>query len=245
MSTNQEIEPKESIAIGKIASFFGSRYGAYNIDRIFKVLGIENLKGNKSEKISFVLRDFYVKDKTLFATCLEELMDNHSLSIADIEKLRTYVINLGFNIEDKRVVPSSSKEIVTSEGKPYDAFKIIESILLSAKRRIYIIDPHVDHSLFTLYLDCVDKNVEIKILTRNMYDKFEAVAQKFKTQRGNLEIRLYNIHDRQILVDDRAWLVGQSLKDAGQKPLNIIEYTDPTPVETIFVELWSKAKPFL
>jgi hypothetical protein len=247
MSVNQSISPKESIAIGKIANFFGSRYGVYNIDRTFEVLGIVDLpKGNKSEKISFVLRDFYTKDKASFVACLEELIENHQLNPSDIEKLRAYAINIGFDIENKRVVQSPSKEIVTSEGKPYDAFKIIETILLSARKRIYIIDPYVDHSLFTLYLECVDKNVEIKILTRNMHNKFKAIAQKFKAQRGNFEVRLLdNIHDRQILVDNRAWLFGQSLKNAGEKPLNVIEYNNSSLVERAFTELWSKAKSFL
>ncbi len=247
MSFNEAIDPKKSIAIGKIASFFGSRYGAYTIERIFNTLGIVDLpKGNKAEKISYVLRNFYAKDKTLFVASLEELIENHQLNPADIQKLRTSVVNLGFDIEDKKIVQSLSKEIATSEGKPYDAFKIIEGILTSAKRRIHIIDPYVDHSLFTLYLDCVDKNVEIKILTKKMYEKFEEVARKFKAQRGSFEVRLSgNIHDRQILVDDRAWLFGQSLKNAGEKPLNIIEYTDPSLVDKIFAEIWSKAKPFI
>jgi hypothetical protein len=247
MSSSKSIDPKERIAIGKIASFFGSRYGNYSIDRIFDTLGIDNLsKGNKAEKIAHVLRNFYNSDKSLFVVTVDELIENHQLNPADIEKLRTHVVKLGFDIENGKLVQSSSKEIVTSANKPYDAFKIIEGFLLSAKRRINIIDPYVDHSLFTLYLDCVDKNVEIKILTKNMQAKFEAVARKFKAQMGNLEVKLSNdIHDRQIIVDDRAWLIGQSLKDAGQKSLSIVEYTDPSIVDSVFAKLWSNSKKIL
>jgi hypothetical protein len=123
---------------------------------------------------------------------------------------------------------------------------MIEKILVSAKKRIYIIDPYVDHSLFTLYLDDAGPDVEIKVLTKNMYDKFEAVARKFKAQRQNFEVRLLDdIHDRQILVDDRAWIFGQSLKNAGNKPLSIIELMNPNLLETAFSQLWNKGKKLL
>jgi len=104
----------------------------------------------------------------------------------------------------------------------------------------------VDHSLFSLYLDEEPESVEIKILTKNMKGKFEAVARKFKVQRPNFEVRLSNdIHDRNILVDNRAWMFGQSLKNAGEKPLSIIEFEDISPVEATFVHLWNKGKKFL
>ena len=246
MSTNQT-NPKENLAIGAIASFFGSRYGQCNIDRILRIVGItEPPQGNKSEKISTILRAFYYKDKTYFSAFLETLIQHHQLTPKEIEQLRVHTQNLGFDIENKKVVPLASREIILSGHKPYDAFQIIEGILLSAKKRVYIIDPYVDHKIFSLYLNDIDENVEIKLITKNLYGKFKAVAGKFKSQRKNFEVRLLDdIHDRHIIVDDRAWIFGQSIKDAGDKPLSIIELTDPNLVVVVFNKLWSKGKKFL
>lgn len=239
-------DSKENMAIGAIANFFGLRYGQYSIDRLFKTIGLTDLpKGNKSEKISTVLRHYYRKDKTMFVTCLETLIQHHQMNPKDIENLRAYTLRLGY-IQDKHVVLSPGREIVISEGRPYDAFQIIEKILLSAKKRIYIIDPYVDQSLFSLYFADVHPDVEIRILTKNMFDKFKAVARKFKDQRQNFEVRLSDdIHDRHILIDDRAWMFGQSLKDAGNKPLSIIEFEDSNPIENTFTRLWNQSKKFL
>jgi hypothetical protein len=240
-------DAKVAMAIGAISHFFGSKYGQMNVDRLFKTIGLANLpQGNKSEKISAVLTGYYETDRSLFATCMETLIQHHQLAPENIEKLRALTLRLDFDIKDERLVPSLGKQIVLSGNKPYDAFQAIETILFSAKKRIHIIDPYVDHSLFSLYLDEEPESVEIKILTKNMKGKFEAVARKFKAQRPNFEVRLSNdIHDRSILVDNRAWMFGQSLKNAGEKPLSIIEFEDISPVEEAFVHLWNKGRIFL
>jgi len=246
MTEKQTNDAEERMAIGAIASFFGTRYGQSNIDRIFKTVGIEGLSGSKSEKITYVLMDHFKKDSFSFATILETLIQFHSLAPKDIESLRTLALRLGFNIEDKHVIPTTDKELVLSENKPFDAFKVIEKILLSAKNKMHIIDPHVDQSLFPLYFVDVSSNVEIKILTKSMHDKFQEVAKKFKVQRSNFEVRLSNdIHDRHVMIDDRAWVFGQSIKDAGNKSLSIIECEDPKSIETNFLRLWGKSRIFL
>jgi hypothetical protein len=247
MTRKQLDDSKEKMAIGAISNFFGCRYGRYNIDRIFKTIGLTDLpQGNKSEKISCILMHYFKKDNALFVGCLETLIQYHQLTSEDIDELRKHTLRLGYDIRDGHVVSSYGKEMVVSQGRPYDAFKIIEKILLSAKNKLHIIDPYVDESLFELYLCEVSPQVDIKILTKKMSGKFKAVAEKFKNQRLNFEVRISSdIHDRYILVDDRAWMFGQSIKDAGNKTLGIVEYENPNPIEEAFTVLWSKSKKFL
>ncbi|HVP26959.1 MAG TPA: hypothetical protein VMT26_04770 [Candidatus Bathyarchaeia archaeon] len=112
-------DAKVAMAIGAISHFFGSKYGQMNVDRLFKTIGITNLsQGNKSEKISGVLTGYYKTDRSLFATCIETLIQNHELTPGDIEKLRTLTLRLDFDIKDEKLVPSLSKEIVLSGNKP-------------------------------------------------------------------------------------------------------------------------------
>lgn len=46
-------------------------------------------------------------------------------------------------------------------------------------------------------------------------------------------------------MDDRAWIVGQSIKDAGKKPLAIIELSEPSKAKELFSILWSQGKQVL
>ena len=66
-------------------------------------------------------------------------------------------------------------------------------------------------------------DVEIRVLTRNMKGDFKLAGQKFKDQRekaqqGTLEVRKSEkLHDRFIVVDDKFFHLGASIKDAGTK----------------------------
>jgi len=129
------------------------------------------------------------------------------------------------------------------EKTPYDAYKGIQNIIISARKELDIIDPFVDDSIFELYLYDVHPNVNIKLITRNMYGKFKEVAKRFKIQKPNFEIKTSNeVHDRYLIVDDRVWVIGQSLKDAGMKPLYIVELHDKYTVLDLFKKLWNRAK---
>ena len=113
----------------------------------------------------------------------------------------------------------------------------------SAKIEVGIIDPYVDDIIFDLYLAYVHPNARIKLITKNMYQKFKEVAQRFKIQKPNFEVRSANdIHDRYLIVDDRVWIMGNSLNHAGIKPLYIVELVDKDRVIKWFQRLWKYAK---
>ena len=134
------------------------------------------------------------------------------------------------------------KERIIAEVKPYEAYKEIERIIRLCRNELAIIDPWVDEELFSLYLEGVPTSASIKIVTQHMTGKFEAVARKFSQQRKQFGVRLHDIHDRYIMVDDRVWLIGQSIKDAGRRPLAIIELGDVGQAKALFDRLWSSSK---
>jgi hypothetical protein len=116
-------------------------------------------------------------------------------------------------------------------------------MLISARKKVDIIDPFVDDSIFELYLDDVHPNASIKLLTTHMYGKFREVAKRFKIQKPNFEIRTSNeVHDRYLIIDGRVWVIGQSLKDAGMKPSYIVELVDKDRILGLFQKLWNRAK---
>ena len=170
-----------------------------------------------------------------------------SLSNLERKKLeKEYLWKLCKYPEQKTTTKSNStnnKEIIIAGCKPYDAFRLIENILLSAKKRIYIIDPYVDERTFSLYLEDLIDSVEIRLLSKNLWGKSKIIAKKFEKQHINFELRINDeIHDRYIIVDNRAWIFGQSLMDAGNKTMSIIELSKPNVIEKIFNDLWNRSK---
>jgi hypothetical protein len=134
------------------------------------------------------------------------------------------------------------KEIIIADAKPYEAYKQIENIIRLCRNELAIIDPWVGEDIFTLYLESVPVSASIRIITQNMTGKFEAVAKRFNQERNRFEVRVGQVHDRYLIVDGRAWIIGQSLKDAGKKPLAIMELSDADQARTLFEKLWNSSK---
>lgn len=197
-----------------------------------------------SEKRVLILPQELVNGYALTKGEVIELILTKVIRGSKVEKIYPEIPRFMGPIDVETVLKTDNKkEIIISGCKPYDTFRIIEDILLLAKKRVYIIDPHVDETVFQLYLEDLKDNVEIKILSKNLYGKFKLVARKFKKQRMNFEVRILDeIHDRNILVDNRAWIFGQSLKDAGNKTMSIIELTKPNALEKVFNDLWNRSK---
>lgn len=211
----------ERMAIGSISLFFGGRMGRTRIDKILSSLGISDIpEGNKSQKIAHTLTSLYSSDKKGFIQFMNILLDIHDISEDEVNEVSSILLDLGHRIDNRKVQETGKKEIIYPEPRPFDAYVDIEKIVSSADQEIKIIDAYVDKSLFTLYLADVDPSVEIKIATKNMYDRFREVATRFKIQKPNFHVKTHpEIHDRYIIIDNRAWILGQSIKDAGKKTI--------------------------
>ena len=85
------------------------------------------------------------------------------------------------------------------------------------------------------------------MLTKHTRGRFNEVAKLFKQRNANFEARILNrVHDRQLIVDDRVWILGQSLKDAGSSgPLSIVELRSSESAKALFDELWNTAQPLV
>jgi hypothetical protein len=74
---------------------------------------------------------------------------------------------------------------------------------------------------------------------------FERALQDFRAEGRSIEIRIHpKLHDRYVLFNDRCWLAGSSLKDAGKKAFNIIEVVDSKALIRAEVEKkWQESTP--
>jgi hypothetical protein len=79
--------------------------------------------------------------------------------------------------------------------------------------------------------------VPVKILTKDSPPaKFVTVGKLLANQRP-LEIRGNGkvVHDRLIFVDDRCWMIGASIKDAGKKPTALKEMKQKSELYKIWI----------
>lgn len=103
------------------------------------------------------------------------------------------------------------------EGQIFDAYEFICDLIRSAKFRIVLIDNYVDDSVLTI-LDKRSANVTATIYTQQASKQLNLDLAKHNAQYPAISVRVFkNAHDRFLILDDRVYLVGASIKDVGKK----------------------------
>ena len=119
-------------------------------------------------------------------------------------------------------------EIAVPDGRPFTAKSEIRDLVAKADSGVLLVDPYVGVST----LDCFrDVSHPIRILTgqqkQAIEQGFDSALHDFRAEGRAIDVRRHQkLHDRYLIFNDRCWLVGGSLKDAGKKALNVIECLD-------------------
>jgi phage regulator Rha-like protein len=118
-------------------------------------------------------------------------------------------------LEENEIQP---KQGIFFDGQIFDAYKFVADLIRKAKKSICIIDNFVDDTVLTL-LTKKNKDVKIKIYTKNISRQLILDIKKFNSQYSGIEIKEFkDSHDRFIILDEKeVYLVGASLKDLGKK----------------------------
>lgn len=146
-----------------------------------------------------------------------ERRDFHQEMEARLEKLRPLL--------DSATVPT---EISVLDDRPFMAKSEIRDLVAKADGPVFLVDAYVGIST----LDCFREVPHpIRILTgqqkQSVEPGFEAAVNDFRSEGRAIEIRQHpKLHDRYLIFNDRCWLIGSSIKDAGKKALNVIECLD-------------------
>lgn len=111
--------------------------------------------------------------------------------------------------------PKLLPEQIFATGCVWDAWAYVSDLVRSAKKRIVLIDNFVDDRVLSL-LDKRADNVEATIYSR-YYEPFQTDLKKHNEQyREVLFVQLaQKNHDRFLIIDDDAYLLGASVKDMG------------------------------
>ncbi len=117
-------------------------------------------------------------------------------------------------IEDKSIKP---KQGIFFDGQIFDAYVFVSKLIRSAKNRIILIDNYVDESVLIL-LSKRKKQVSAQILTKTISKQLALDLDKFNQQYPAIDMQIFQLaHDRFLIIDDKIYHIGASLKDLGKK----------------------------
>ena len=177
-------------------------------------------------------KDYQEIHRILHPTVLVLGRDDYQGFVYDAQRLQRSFALTEHRLKEGQAQPlqDTADELLIEPGTPHSAYVFLRDIVEAASRLVFLVDPYVDRTLFSL-LSNVAAGVEIRILTRpqNVPADFVAEAGKFIQQSGvQLECRagLADFHDRFLATDDRLFFSGASFKDLGKKGSVVGEIQD-------------------
>ncbi len=190
-------------------------------------------------------------NRRLLDSMLDLADDRNSDGIAHTTWQRqTFHQGLVGTLREARDLLSTSaapSEIALQAGSVFSAKSKVRELLETASDEIFIVDPYIGVGT----LDCLrGVAVPTRLLTGNVAQSiengFDAALTAFQSEGHNLVVRkAAGLHDRHVVLNDRCWLVGGSLKDAGKKPFNCIEIVDQKADVIAGLEgKWNSGAPF-
>ena len=198
---------------------------------------VEKLEhGNHHALLQTILEQLDIRNTTAIAHTDWERRAAHQTLVPTIAALRT---SFG-----EAAAPA---EIAVLEGSPFSAKSQIRDLLATASTEVLVVDSYIGVGT----LDCLRSvHQKIRLLTASLPNSveagFDAALIDFTREGFQIEIRRGDmLHDRHLVFNDRCWLVGSSLKDAGKKAFHCMEIVDlkAQVVGSLDVK-WLAAKPY-
>ena len=153
-------------------------------------------------------------------TMIPQLVNHNTQIIQRIFNIEQHQIETDekINVILERIEEISPKllpEQVFPTGCVWDAWTYISDLVRSAQQRIVLIDNYVDDRVLSMFTKRED-GVSATIYTR-YNEQFLTDLQKHNAQYPEIEfIQLqHRNHDRFLIIDDKVYLLGASLKDMG------------------------------
>ena len=110
-----------------------------------------------------------------------------------------------------------NQQCIFFEGQVYDAYEFVCNLIKSATKRIVLVDNYVDYTVLTM-LDKREPGVEAAIYTQKAGDQLKLDIVKHDAQYSHIPVWIFKMsHDRFLIIDDRVYHVGASIKDLGKK----------------------------
>jgi len=192
----------------------------YNLDVIISVgYRVKSLRGTQFRQwANKVIKDHLLHGYSINYQMrqLEQKIDNQKTELQEIRNvLNTHQEKIDFFVRTNQ----PPVEGVLFEGQIFDAYKLVEALVKSAKREIILIDSYVDATIFDL-LEKRAQGVAAAIYTEHIDQSLQHLQQLNQQQyRRRIEVKEYNnrFHDRFLILDDSLYHFGASFKDLGRR----------------------------
>jgi len=178
----------------------------YNLDLVISVgYRVNSIRGTQFRIwANKILKDYLLKGYAL---------NNRMNRIEDNMQQLTEKVN-EIDLQIKSELPP--KKGIFYKGQIFDAYAFINNILRTARKQVILIDNYVDDSVLTLF----SKYPQLKftLITQKISKQFRLDIEKYNRQYNNLKIEISKkYHDRFLIIDNKTYHIGASLKDLGKK----------------------------
>lgn len=122
----------------------------------------------------------------------------------------------------------SPKELIFTNHEEFDAWCYVSNLIRSAKERIVIVDGYIDERVLNLL---TKRHTGVTAIVYSRYNaSFRDDVEKFNKQYEPIVYRQFQdkVHDRFLIIDERVYHLGASIKDIGNS-LSAITIMDITP----------------
>ena len=117
-------------------------------------------------------------------------------------------------LEEKTLEPQQG---IFYDGQIYDSYAFINALIKSAINRIVLIDNYIDDTVLTM-MDKKNPGVEATIYTLKISNQLQLDITKHDAQYPAIPVKVFSkSHDRFLIIDDKVYHLGASLKDLGKK----------------------------
>ncbi|MBS9767863.1 MAG: virulence RhuM family protein [Flavobacteriaceae bacterium] len=137
-----------------------------------------------------------------------------------IDRVENRVDHLSNEMKEIRLQINTSlppKQGLFFDGQIFDAYIFVCDLIKSAKKEIILIDNYIDESVLQL-LTKRKKKVLVTIYTLKVNEVLQQDLDKHNSQYEKVKIKIFKkSHDRFLIIDERVYHFGASLKDLGKK----------------------------
>ncbi|MCH4083707.1 MAG: ORF6N domain-containing protein [Olsenella sp.] len=217
-----------------------------SLPRVFTEQGVSMLsavlRSDTAIEVSIRIMDAFVEMRRFIADNAQMLERISTIELRQLEyqKCTDERFERIFDYMDAHEEPIQR---VFFDGQVWDAFELLTSLVLRAKREIVLVDGYVDTGTLNV-LAKKHSDVRVTIWTHPKTRLTQRDVDTFNAQYPKLEVRHTDtFHNRFLILDGtEAYLVGASLKDAWKKTFGIARIEDEKIVRSILERLNKEAR---
>ncbi|MEI8094507.1 MAG: hypothetical protein WCG80_09860 [Spirochaetales bacterium] len=160
----------------------------------------------------------------------------------DVRDHHRQLLDLCIALSTRLTDGMAPRELHSAERKPFTARSTLRELISTAETEVFLVDNYVDLATLDIFREC---HHPIKLLTgptpRNIPESLRGSMKSFRDEGFRIEVRTCSdLHDRILFFNEKAWLLGSSIKHAGVKQLNMIQFEAPEIVESVMKEATEK-----